>query len=246
VNELADMEHEKTALRERRCIVTGDVLPEAKLVRFVVGPEARIVPDVEAKLPGRGIWVRAERECVAMAVKKQLFARAAKANVAANAELPALTEQRLVARALALIGLARRAGDLTLGAEKVEKALRGPKPPAVVIEAADASPDGTRKLKGAALAKGVYPFVMGCFSADELSLALGLPNVVHASLKSGRFAEALIFEAERLAGFRPLKSWLWTGYEGRPDSASSSGALGRKENAGAPGVVMKGSDERDG
>jgi hypothetical protein len=199
--------------------VTNEVLPEARLVRFVVGPDARIVPDVEAKLPGRGIWVRAERETIAKAVEKKLFGRAAKANVTSDAELPALTEERLVARMFALLGLARRAGDLTLGHEKVEQALRSPRPPAVLIQASDASPDGERKLRAAALANGIYPFVIGCFSNDELSLALGLPNVVHASLKSGRFAEALIFESERLAGFRPLNSWRWQGYEGRPDNA---------------------------
>jgi len=236
VTETADIELPKDVgdrMRERRCIVTGDVLPEARLVRFVAGPDARVVPDVEAKLPGRGIWVRAERDAIAKAVAKNLFARAAKANVTADAALPTLVEERLIARAFGLLGLARRAGDLTLGHEQVEKALRSGKPPAVIVEASDASPDGTRKLRAAALANGIYPFVIGCFSAPELSLALGLPNVVHASLKSGRFAEGLIFEAERLAGFRPLKPWLWSGYEGRVDSAVTDV------------VGMKGTDERD-
>jgi hypothetical protein len=119
-----------------------------------------------------------------------------------------------------LLNLARRAGDLTLGHDKVEQALRGKKPPALLIQASDAAADGERKLRAAALASGVYPFVIGAFSNAELSLALGLPNVVHASLKSGRLAEALIFEAERLAGFRPVNSWRWQGYEGRPGDAA--------------------------
>jgi predicted RNA-binding protein YlxR (DUF448 family) len=210
----------KGAMRERKCIVTGEVLPEARLVRFVMGPDARIVPDIEARLPGRGIWVRADRDTVAKAVEKKLFGRAAKASVTADANLPALVETRLAARMMSLMNLARRAGDLTLGHAKVEEALRGARPPAVLIQASDAAPDGERKLRAAALASGVYPFVVGCFSNDELSLALGLPNVVHASLKSGRLAEALIFEAERLAGFRPINSWRWQGYEGRPGTAA--------------------------
>jgi predicted RNA-binding protein YlxR (DUF448 family) len=217
--EADDAARDTTVLRERRCIVTGEVLPEAKLIRFVVGPDACIVPDVAAKLPGRGIWVRADRASVAKAVAKNLFARAAKAQVSADAGLPALAEDRLVAHMLSLLGLARRAGDLTLGFDQVEKALRGPRPPAVLIEAEEVAADGTRKLKAAALASGVYPFVIGCFSSAELGLALGLMNVVHASLKSGRFAEALIFEAERLAGFRALKSWVWTGYVGQDTRA---------------------------
>jgi ribosomal protein L7Ae-like RNA K-turn-binding protein len=130
---------------------------------------------------------------------------------------------------LDLLGLARRAGDLTLGFEQVDKALRSPRPPAVVIEAADAAQDGTRKLKAAALASGVYPFVIGCFSSAELGLALGLTNVVHASLKSGRFAEGLIFEAERLAGFRSLNSWVWAGYQGREKPADTGVGVERDE-----------------
>jgi hypothetical protein len=235
VNFALDRIDGKTGLRERKCIVTGEVLPEARLIRFVVGPDAAIVPDVEAKLPGRGIWVSANRESVGKAVAKQLFARAAKANVQAGAELPARVEQRLVARALNLVGLARRTGDIVLGFDQVEGALRGSKPPAVVIEASDGAADGARKLKNAAIAAGIYPFVIGCFSSDELGLALNLPNVVHASLKSGRLAEGLIFEAGRLAGFRPLKSWSWSQYEGRPENAVADGF----------GVGMKGTDERD-
>ncbi len=209
-------------VRERKCIVTNEVLPEGRLVRFVVAPDNTIVPDVEAKLPGRGIWVSAERATVDKAVAKQLFGRAAKANVKADAELAARTEERLVARALALIGIARRAGDLSLGFDAVDKALRSPRAPAVVIQASDGGADGPRKLRNAALASGVYPFVIGCFSTEELGLALNLPNVVHASLKSGRLAEGLIFEAGRLAGFRPLNSWVWPGYDGREGAAGDS------------------------
>jgi len=110
------------------------------------------------------------------------------------------------------LGLARRAGDLTLGFDQVERALRGPKPPAVIIEAADAAKDGRRKLQAAARANGIVPFVIGSLSAAELSLALGRSNVVHAALKSGRIAERLVFDAGRLNGFRPLKLWTWAGF----------------------------------
>jgi len=70
--------------RERRCIVTGEVLPEARLLRFVLAPDGQVVPDVEAKLPGRGLWVSADRTILAQAVAKRLFARAAKAQAAAD------------------------------------------------------------------------------------------------------------------------------------------------------------------
>ena len=205
--------------RLRRCIVTGDVLPEARLIRFVASPDGEIVPDVEAKLPGRGLWVRSDKDAVATAAKKQLFARAAKAQ--APADLAARAEARLVERMLALLGIARRAGELILGFDQVERALRGDRPPALIVEAAEASREGKRKLQAAALARGVAPFVIGALTNAELSLAVGRENVVHAALKSGRIAEGLIFDAGRLAGFRSLQPWVWGGYS--PGGRGGSG-----------------------
>src|SRR3979411_1340289 len=100
--------------RERRCIVTGEVLPEARLLRFVLAPDGQVVPDVEAKLPGRGIWGSGDRAIIAQAVDKRPFGRAAKAPATADRELPERAEARLVERMLAHLGLARRAGELVL------------------------------------------------------------------------------------------------------------------------------------
>src|SRR5437870_4947194 len=106
--------------RERRCIVTGEALPEARLLRFVLSPDGQIVPDVEAKLPGRGLWVSANRAIIAQAVAKRLFARAAKAPAVADSDLPERAESRLVERILAHLGLARRAGELILGFDQID------------------------------------------------------------------------------------------------------------------------------
>ena len=205
-------------LRTRRCIVSGEVLPEGRLVRFVAAPDGQIVPDIEAKLPGRGMWVRAERKAVEQAAAKGLFARAAGGAVKADAALAGRTEARLVERLLDHLGLGRRAGDLILGFDQVERALRAPGAPAVIVQASDAAADGGRKLQAAARASGIAPFVIGALSSAELSLALGRSNVVHAALKSGRIAERLVFDAGRLNGFRPLKPWVWAGFsEGAAD-----------------------------
>ena len=198
--------------RTRRCIVTGEVLPEGRLVRFAVAPDGEVVPDVDAKLPGRGMWVRAERKAVEQAAAKGLFSRAAGEAVKADAGLAARTEARLAERMLGHLGLGRRAGELILGFDQVERALKGPGPPAVIIEASDAASDGQRKLQAAARSAGIVPFVIGALSSTELSLALGRSNVVHAALKSGRIAERLVFDAGRLNGFRPLKPWVWAGF----------------------------------
>jgi predicted RNA-binding protein YlxR (DUF448 family) len=213
---------ERAQARTRRCIVTGDVLPEARLLRFAADPGGKVVVDVEAKLPGRGLWVRSERAAVRRAVEKHLFARAAKASLSADADLDEQAEARLAERMLAQLGLAHRSGQLILGFDTVERTLRGGDGVAAVIQASDASAEGSRKLQSAAVAADLVPFVIGCFSGAELSLALGRANVVHAALKPGRMAERLIFDAGRLSGFRPLKSWIWVGFrEGRAENGAS-------------------------
>jgi len=198
--------------RERRCIVTGEVLPEARLLRFALSPDGQVVPDVEAKLPGRGIWISADRAIIAQAVAKRLFARAAKAPASADDGLPERAESRLVERILAHLGLARRAGELVLGFDSLDKALRGANPPVLIVEASEAAPEGRRKLQAAARTRGHVPFVIGALTNAELSLALGRENVVHAALNPGQIAERLIFEAARLSGFRPLRPWVWEGF----------------------------------
>src|SRR3954467_10471357 len=137
------------ANRERRDIVTGEVMEEARLIRFVAGPDGVVVPDLARKLPGRGLWVAADRASVETAAKKGLFARAAKAKVAAAPDLPDLVESLLKRRLLSGLGLARRAGDLTSGFEKVSAAIAAGKA-AWLIEASDGAADGRRKLLGKA------------------------------------------------------------------------------------------------
>jgi predicted RNA-binding protein YlxR (DUF448 family) len=200
-------------LRERRCIVTGEALPESQLIRFVADPEGRVVPDVAAVLPGRGIWVSASREILERAIAKKLFARAAKAQVIATADLADRTEAQLVTRMSGDLGMARRSGAIMLGFDNVARALDGNPPPAVLVEAADGAADGRRKLAGSAAARGLKPVLVDVLTNAELSLALGRENVIHAALKPGTLAERLVFQAGRLKGFRP---------ENRPLTAAGS------------------------
>ncbi len=183
---------------ERRCIVSGETKPIGSLIRFAVSPDGQVLPDLAQDLPGRGLWVTARREELDAAVKARKFARAAKARVTADAGLSDLVERSLSERCLNLLGLARRAGELTAGFEKVKALAKGGEI-AVLIGAADAAADGRQKL--ARLAPGV-PLVT-IFRGAELSLALGRENVVHAALTSGGLASRFTAEAARLAGFRP-------------------------------------------
>src|SRR5438034_465539 len=188
--------------RERRDIVSGEIMPDSRLLRFVADPDGQVVPDAAAKLPGRGLWVEASRDAVNKAVEKKLFARAAKAQVTAGADLSARAEKALVARMLGDLGIARRSGQLVLGFDNVLRALQGPKPPKVLIEAFDGSADGKRKLYAAAHRLELNCVVIESLTSAELGLALGRENVIHAAVQPGGLAERLTFDAERLSGFR--------------------------------------------
>ncbi|HWU54892.1 MAG TPA: RNA-binding protein [Rhizomicrobium sp.] len=188
--------------RERRDIVSGTVMPDNRLLRFVADPDGNVVPDIAAKLPGRGLWVEASKDAVNKAVEKKLFSRAAKAQVTASADLAARAEKALVTRMLGDLGIARRSGQLVLGFDNVLRALEGPKPPKVLIEAFDGAADGKRKLYAAAHRLELNCSVIESLTSAELGLALGRENVIHAAVQPGGFAERLTFDAERLSGFR--------------------------------------------
>lgn len=194
--------------RTRQSIVTRAVLSEGRLIRFVAGPEGAVIPDVARKLPGRGFWVEAERALVEQAAKKNAFARAAKAQLKAPADLPDQVQGLLERRVLAALGLAKRAGELTSGFDRVAEALQKGRA-AWLIEACDGSADGRRKLLALAKRSQPAPRLLGVFTSDELGLALGLDNVIHTAFLAGRGAERWTEEVERLAGFRPLfpESW---------------------------------------
>ena len=196
------------ASRERRDIVSGEVMAEARLIRFVAGPEGAVVPDLARKLPGRGLWVAADRASVATAAKKGLFARAAKAQIKAAADLPDQVAGLLKTRLLSGLGLAKRGGDLISGFEKVASAIAAGKV-AWLIEASDGAADGRGKLLRLARHQAPVPGLLGLFGVAELGLALGGENVIHTAFLAGRAAERWTEDVRRLAGFSPLLPEDW-------------------------------------
>ena len=196
------------AARERRDIVSGEVMAEERLIRFVAGPGGVVTPDLARKLPGRGLWVAADRASVDRAARKGLFARAAKAALTAAPDLADQVEALLMRRLLSALGLARKAGELTSGFERVLAAVAAGKA-AFVIEAADGSADGRRKLLAGVRRSPRPPRLLGLFAGGELSLALGAENVIHTAFLAGRGADRWTDDVERLSGFRPLfpESW---------------------------------------
>ena len=188
---------------ERRDIVSGEVMEEARLIRFVAGPDGVVVPDLARKLPGRGVWVAADRASVETAAKKNLFSRSAKTRLSAPGDLADQVERLLHIRLLDGLGLARRAGDLIFGFEKVSATVLSGKA-AWTIEASDGQPDGRRKILSAARRAPNAPRLFGDFSSDEMGLALGLDNVIHLAFLAGPGAKRWTADADRLLGFRPL------------------------------------------
>ncbi len=189
--------------RERRDLVSGEVMDESRLIRFVAAPDGGVAPDLAARLPGRGLWVEARRESVETAARKNLFARAARARLTVPADLADQVERLLARRCLDLLGLARREGVLISGFEKAAAAIRAGQA-AWLIEAADGSADGRGKLLSIAGRTQNPPRVCGAFGVEDLSLALGLENAIHTVLLAGRRAGRWTDEVGRLAGFRPL------------------------------------------
>jgi predicted RNA-binding protein YlxR (DUF448 family) len=194
--------------RERRDIVSGEVMPEERLIRFVADPAGTVVPDLACKLPGRGVWVAADRASVDTAARKGLFSRAAKAKLTAAPDLADQVDRLLAGRVLNALGLAKRAGQLISGFEKVAAALGAGKV-AWLIEASDGAADGRRKILSAARKSPRAPQLIGTWSATELGLALGGENVIHTAFLAGRGADRWTFDVLRLSGFRPLLPESW-------------------------------------
>jgi predicted RNA-binding protein YlxR (DUF448 family) len=184
-------------VRQRRCILTREVAATEQLLRFVIAPDHRVVPDLASTLPGRGLWLTASRAAVDRAVAASLFARVSRQAATAAPTLADDIEAGLAQRALNCLGLARRAGQLITGFERVGSALRAGKA-AVLVGAGDAAPGGRDKLGARA---PDIPHVQ-CLLVAEMSVALGGENVVHAALSPGGLATRFLVEATKLAAFR--------------------------------------------
>jgi predicted RNA-binding protein YlxR (DUF448 family) len=181
---------------DRKCIATGEVQPKYGLIRFVVGPDAQVYPDILGKLPGRGMYVSADRDAIELAVKKKLFTRVAKMQVTVQDGLVEEVEKQLARRVVDLISLQRKGGRAVAGYEKVKSWLQNEEAE-VLIQATDGSERGKTKLS-----TPHYGQYIGWLTADELGLAFGRQTVIHGALASGGLTQRVVEEAQRLKGVR--------------------------------------------
>jgi predicted RNA-binding protein YlxR (DUF448 family) len=183
---------------ERKCIVTGEVQPKTGLIRFVVGPDNQIFPDVLEKLPGRGMYVSADRAALDVDGRGE-FSRSAKQPVTVPDGLADEVERQLARRTIDLIAMARKAGRAVCGFEKVKGWLAGGERVRVLLQASDGSERGKAKLW---TPEGARYF--GCFTSDELGLAFGRGSVIHGALSNGKLANRVVEEATKLRGLREI------------------------------------------
>ncbi|MBL8572724.1 MAG: RNA-binding protein [Hyphomicrobiaceae bacterium] len=211
---------------ERQCIVTRQSMPVEQLIRFVLDPEGRVVPDLKENLPGRGVWVKASRLAVEAAEKKRLFGRGFKAEVKVEPGLADTVDALLAQAALGALGFARKAGLVVTGFSKVEATLTGRAAPKGLIHAADAGDDGIRKLAGALHKRGAQAarvLVIREFTSGQLDLAFGRSNVIHAALLAGGAADNVVERVNALRAYRGIEGEMLEIAEG-DDGSSLEGA----------------------
>lgn len=190
----ADAEPEDEAGPLRRCIVTRERHAPETMIRFVLGPDRRLVPDLTAGLPGRGMWLSARRDVLETALTRKAFARAARADVLVPADLPAIIEATLTRRVIDLLGLTRRAGQAVSGFAKAREWLVAERA-VLIVQAADGSIEERARLLGGRAVPVIAPL-----PAQMLGRIFGRDHAVHVAVSAGRLATMLRTENERLSG----------------------------------------------
>jgi predicted RNA-binding protein YlxR (DUF448 family) len=191
----------------RMCAVTRQVRPIDEMIRFVVAPSGEVVADLKRRLPGRGLWVSASHAAVAEAVRRRQFSRGFKRDVRASASLADETGRSLVRSVIEALAMVAKAGQVVSGFAKVESALLG-KRAIALLHAADGAADGIRKLdavvrKTAAEAgKSREIPVIAELTSEELDLALGRSNVIHAALLAGSASSTFLSRSQVLVRYR--------------------------------------------
>ncbi|WP_213775678.1 RNA-binding protein [Bradyrhizobium sp. dw_78] len=195
----------------RMCVLTRQVRPIDELIRFVVSPSGEVVPDLKRKLPGRGLWVSASRQAVAEAVRRNQFSKGFKRDIRVTPALPADTEILLVRSAVDALAMAAKAGQVISGFSKVEAALeqrQAQAPVRALIHASDGAADGIRKLDAlAGRNDGINDdsrefSIITALTSEQLDLALGRSNVIHAALLAGPASKTFLSRSQTLVRYR--------------------------------------------
>jgi len=201
---------------ERKCIVKRQAVDRDELLRFVLGPSidasgsindpsqgSIVTPDLKEKLPGRGVWITGNRACMEEAVKKKLFSRAFKEPCKVADDLPETVEALLEKRCLNMLSLAKKAGQVVTGFDKVYSAM-SKTTLEMLIEAADGAPGGQKKLEKKFLA--IFPDgqIVNLFTSEQMDMAFGSTNVIHAAITHGNMTQNVQAAVEKLVKYRGM------------------------------------------
>ena len=180
----------------RKCIVTGEILNKEDLLRFVVLEDNTVVPDFKKKLPGKGVYVKNAKTLLKKAINNNLFSKTLKKTIKTNDELISQVENLLFKQALNSISLARKAGVMISGMDKVKEVLKKNNV-AFLLEAQDAGADGHNKIMS--LAKNIEVFNL--FKIEELDKELAKDNTVHLAFIKSTMANSVRETLVRLTSF---------------------------------------------
>jgi predicted RNA-binding protein YlxR (DUF448 family) len=191
----------------RTCAVSREVRPIGELIRFVVAPSGEVIADLKRKLPGRGLWVTASRKTVAESVRRNQFSKGFRRDVRVSPTLAADTENLLVRSVIEALAMAAKAGQIVAGFAKVESALVQHQAVAL-IHAADGAADGIRKLDAVMrqnpgkTGESCEFLVVNVLTSEQLDLALGRSNVIHAALLAGSASKTFLSRSQTLVRYR--------------------------------------------
>jgi uncharacterized protein len=211
----------------RMCAVTRQVRPIDELIRFVVSPQGQVVPDLKRKLPGRGMWVSASRQTVAEAARRNQFSKGFKRELRASPTLAADTEALLVRSVIEALAMTAKAGQVVAGFSKVEGAIQQRQVQAL-IHASDGAADGIRKLDalirpnaGDRQESPEIP-VVTVLTSEQLDLALGRSNVIHAALLAGPASKTFLSRSQILVRYRMADDDKTAGHAAKNTDENSS------------------------
>ena len=177
----------------RKCLVTGVTIEKKNLIRFVLSPQNDLVADINQKLPGRGYWVKAERQIVLKAIKKNILIKATKQEVSIEKNVLERIESQLKKKIINQISLCRKAGMAIFGFDKIKVAL-SKNNIGLLIQAID----GSDKEKKRILNKSIPKIINNCFTASDLGKAFSREKVVHCAILQSGFVENINFDSNRL------------------------------------------------
>ncbi|WP_254492824.1 RNA-binding protein [Bartonella sp. B1099] len=195
-------------MNERTCIVTRQNASAQTLIRFVMGPNNQIVPDLKANLPGRGVWISAHHAVIEKAIKQKAFHKSFKTEVEVAPNLVHIVDTLLLKAALSSLSMARKAGAVVMGATKVDAAIRSGQV-ILVLHAKESTEDGKRKI-----AQAIHTIqqqtnrtikTISLFTSDEMRMAFGSNPVMHAALLDTKAAEGFLKTTYKLISYRDDK-----------------------------------------